>query len=144
SVIYKRPRDSIAISYLFLIAYMFLSTFLFQYQPPAAFSPRPATAGTEADVFEFIYTGNFIVLLAKVLHSGSAGTLAADLPGLLADYTVFWGSVALVCVVWAVLRLLRIALKQTFARVKLSQQAKDRPPVGELPMLWKEIHVEGN
>jgi ABC-type transport system involved in multi-copper enzyme maturation permease subunit len=144
SVIYKRPRDSIAISYLFLIAYLFLSTFLFQYQPPTAFGPRPAAAGAEADVIEFIYTGNFIVLLAKVLRSGSAGTLAADLPGLLSEYTVFWGGVALVCVAWAVLRLRRIALKQTFARVRLSQQAKDRPPVGELPMLWKEVHVEGS
>ena len=28
--------------------------------------------------------------------------------------------------------------------MKLSQQAKDRPPVGELPMLWKEIHVGGS
>ena len=37
SVIYKRPRDSIAITYLLLLAYIGLSTALVQYHPPSIF-----------------------------------------------------------------------------------------------------------
>lgn len=148
SVVYKRPRDSIAISYLFLIGYMALTTVLFSYQPPAVFrfGPGPVTPPTELEeqLFEALYTGNIFVLLAKVFRSGAAGTLSADLPGLFFDYALFWGSLAIVCVLWSIVRLRGIALKQNFAKVKLSQQAKDRPPVGEMPMLWKEVHVEGS
>lgn len=148
SVIYKRPRDSIAISYFYVIAYFFITTLLFQYQPPAVFrfGPGPAAppATGEEAFFEVLYTGNIIVVLAKVFRSGIAGTLSADLPGLLGEYTLFYGGLAVVCILWSIVRLRRIALKQTFAAVKLSQQAKDRPPVGELPMLWKEVHVEGS
>ncbi|MCI0682621.1 MAG: ABC transporter permease subunit [Gemmataceae bacterium] len=145
SVIYKRPRDSIAISYFYVIAYFFITLLLFQYHMPAVFraGPGPAASGEEA-FFEVLYTGNIVVLLAKVFRSGIAGTLSADLPGLLGEYALFYGGLALICIVWAIARVRRIALRQTFARQKLSQQAKDRPPVGELPMLWKEVHVEGS
>ena len=151
SVVYKRPRDSIAISYFFCVAYFVITTVLFSYHPPAVFgflfgprAPAPPVPTGEAQFFEILYIGNIIVVLMKVLRSGVAGTLSADLPGLLAEYALFYGSLALVCITWSIARLRRIALKQTFAKVKLSQQAKDRPPVGELPMLWKEIHVEGS
>lgn len=145
SVVYRRPRDSIAISYLYVIAYMIATTVLFQYHPPAIFPMAPpATSSLEDQFFETMYIANIFVLFAKVYRSGVAGTLSADLPGLFGEYALFHGVLFGVCVLWAVLRLRRIALRQTYARVKLSQQAKDRPPVGELPMLWKEIHVEGS
>ncbi len=150
SVVYKRPRDSIAISYFFCVAYFVITTVLFSYQPPAVFgffwprAPAPTVPTGEEQFFEILYIGNIIVVLAKVLRSGVSGTLSADLPGLLGEYALFYGSLALVCITWSIARLRRIALKQTFAKVKLSQQGRDRPPVGELPMLWKEIHVEGS
>ena len=149
SVVYKRPRDSIAISYFYCVAYFAITTMLFWYQPPAVFGagPRPGSVAAspgEAQFFETLYIGNIIVVLMKVYESGVAGKLSADLPGLLGEYALFYGTLALVGTAWSIVRLRRIALKQTFARVKLSQQAKDRPPVGELPMLWKEIHVEGS
>lgn len=149
SVIYKRPRDSIAISYFYVIAYFFITSLLFQYHTPLAFraippAPIPLPASDEEAFFDVLYTGNIVVLVRKLFHSGVSGTLAADLPGLLGEYTLFYGGLAVVCIVWSIARLRRIALKQTFGRLKLSQQAKDRPPVGELPMLWKEVHVEGS
>ena len=149
STVYKRPRDSIAISYFYCVAYFVITTLLFMYQPPAVFGAGPRGAGPptppgEALFFEILYIGNPVVVLAKVYRSGVAGTLSADIPWLIGEYAAFFGTLALVCITWSIARLRRIALRQTFAKVKLSQQGKDRPPVGELPMLWKEIHVEGS
>ncbi len=146
SAIYKRPRDSIAISYLFMIAYVVITCLLFMYQAPAVFRgwPPPAPANGEEQFFEILYIGNPVVLLTSVYQSGVRGTLSGDLPGLMADYALFYGGVAVFSIAWSIARLRGIALRQTFSKVKLSQQAKERPPVGELPMLWKEIHVEGS
>jgi ABC-type transport system involved in multi-copper enzyme maturation permease subunit len=144
SVIYKRPRDSIAITYLLLLAYIGLSTALFQYHPPSIFARGTPPATWEEQLYEFIYSGNIFVLLAKVYEAGSRGVLATSLPGLLLEYALFYGGIALLCVAWATLRLRRIALKQSFGEVSRTLKSVGRPPVTELPMLWKEIHVEGS
>jgi ABC-type transport system involved in multi-copper enzyme maturation permease subunit len=59
---------------------------------------------------------------------------------------MFHGVVALACVGWAVLRLRGLGLAQTsaVARPKLkSVLPRRRPPVGERPVFWKEVRVEG-
>jgi ABC-type transport system involved in multi-copper enzyme maturation permease subunit len=61
-------------------------------------------------------------------------------------YALFHGGVALVGVTWAVLRLRALALAQAAGprRGLLKPlRAPRRPPVGERPMLWKEVRVEG-
>src|SRR5262249_6154605 len=78
---------------------------------------------------------------------GVAGASLADvLVDAIERYTLFHGVAALVCVVWAVMRLRRVGLAQTSAaprsRVK-NILAWRRPPVGERPMFWEEVRVEG-
>lgn len=148
SVVYKRPRDSIAISYFYCVAYFVITSMLFWYHEPSVFKTFPAVAAPPANgedwFFESLYIGNVAVVLAKVLSAGQRGALSTELPGMVGEYALFYGTLAVACITWSIFRLRGIALRQTFASVKLSQQAKDRPPVGELPMLWKEIHVEGS
>jgi len=144
SVVYKRPRDSISITYLLLLAYLGLSTALVQYHPPSILARGTPPVNLEEQLYEFVYSGNIFVLLAKVYQAGSRGALATSLPGLLLEYALFYGGIALLCLAWATLRLRRIALKQSFGKISRTLKAVGRAPVTELPMLWKEIHVEGS
>jgi ABC-type transport system involved in multi-copper enzyme maturation permease subunit len=145
SVLFKRPRDAIAITYLYLISYLALGTVAFGLQKGGAFSyiDFPLWFGDGAPTFSnlvtWLNTGNILI---AIINIGMAGSSAA--PGLLEEYALFHGMLALVCVVWAVIRLRKVALRQAFASVpKAGARHKARPPVGELPMLWKEIWVEG-
>jgi ABC-type transport system involved in multi-copper enzyme maturation permease subunit len=149
SVFYKRPRDSIAMSYLMVLAYYIISTTLWGlkfsghwfFQIPVWFD-ESYNVGWLVDGFS---RGNVITGIEAVSRAGRSGSLATLLPPLLGDYAVFYGIVSLVCIVWAVVRLRTIALRQQYGRVqKLRWYQRYRAPVGELPMLWKELNVEGS
>jgi ABC-type transport system involved in multi-copper enzyme maturation permease subunit len=143
SAIYKRPRDSIAISYLYILAYLGLTTALLRAAPPSMFlGGSPPLPWQEA--LDFVYVGNIFVLLAKIYEAGARGVLATELPGLLLEYALFYGGLAVVSIAWATLRLRSIALKQAFGKISRTLKSRGRAAVTELPMLWKEIHVEGS
>jgi ABC-type transport system involved in multi-copper enzyme maturation permease subunit len=144
SVIYKRPRDSITITYLFILGYLGLTTALLQAAPPSTFLRGAPGLEWGQEGLDFLYVGNIFVLLAKIYDAGSRGALAADLPGLLTDYALFFGGLALVSIAWATVRLRNIALKQAFGKISRTLKARGRAAVTELPMLWKELHVEGS
>jgi ABC-type transport system involved in multi-copper enzyme maturation permease subunit len=52
--------------------------------------------------------------------------------------------VAAVCVVSAVRRLRKQALKETGTARSAQRRAQQRPPIGERPMVWKEVYVEAH
>src|SRR5262249_42401084 len=81
--------------------------------------------------------------LARAVRLG--GRLDLVLPELLRDYVVLHGLAALACGTWAVLRLRALALKEAPikpAKNLLRVRRRERPPVGDRPLLWKEVHVE--
>jgi ABC-type transport system involved in multi-copper enzyme maturation permease subunit len=145
SVLFKRPRDAIAITYLYLISYIALGTAAFILQKTGGFRyiDFPLWFGdgapTLSNLVNWLNTGNILI---AIINIGMAGSSAA--PALLEEYALFHGILALVSVVWAIIRLRPVALRQAFASVpKAGARHRARPAVGELPMLWKEICVEG-
>lgn len=149
SVFYKRPRDSIAMTYLMVIAYYILSTTLWGlkftnhwfFQIPVWFDD----AYNVGWLVELFGGGNVIISVTAIGQAGRAGSLAQLLPPMLLNYSIFYGIFSAVCVGWSIARLRTLALKQQFGKVeKLRWFQRFRPPVGELPVLWKEMNVEGS
>jgi ABC-type transport system involved in multi-copper enzyme maturation permease subunit len=149
STLLKRPRDAIGLTYLAIIAYcglgtlgksMAMSGVLFMSEP-IWFEAGPSLS----DVSDWFNIGNPLTGTIDIAIASQRATLAADLPVLLASYAWFHGVLAVVCVVWSIVRLRAIALKQTVAgkTQKLPWWESARPLIGDLPMLWKELHIEG-
>jgi ABC-type transport system involved in multi-copper enzyme maturation permease subunit len=155
SVLRRRARDAIVITYLAAVGYVGLASlslllptliagyrgtvtkqaFPYVWEPAVERAVQLANAGNP-------FKGAFDVALT--IQTG--GPLADTLADVLQRYAVFHGLVAAGCVTWAVLRLRRIALAQAAAPVRSRRKgvlARRRPPVGERPMLWKEVRVEG-
>jgi ABC-type transport system involved in multi-copper enzyme maturation permease subunit len=152
SVVYKRPRDAIAITYLMVIAYYGVSTTLYVFKIAGGFTVFDvplwfgANPPTISDAVEWLNSGNILVVLfAKVATAGRTGLLASAVPAILWEYFLFHGTVCLICVSWSVIRLRALALKQSYGKTeKLRWHQRYRPPVGNLPVLWKELVVEGS
>jgi len=97
------------------------------------------TAPTFSDLVTLLNKGNIMIALGKVQFFGSSAATK-----ILEEYALFHGIVAILTVSWAILRLRTVSLGQAFAAVpQAGARHKARAPVGELPMLWKEISVEG-
>jgi ABC-type transport system involved in multi-copper enzyme maturation permease subunit len=152
SVLTKRPRDAIALTYLSAAAYLLLSgASWLLLSPNLGLSTFPSTDDWQSPVTveDCVYgfnTGNIVALcvqLGSLIANGK--NIADSLPGMLRDYAIFHGSVALLCSGWAVLRLRAVALSQSYGKSqKVSWRARlwRRPHVGQHPMLWKELFAE--
>jgi len=144
SVLFKRSRDAIAITYLYLIAFIGVGFFAYGMQKSGLMSHIDfpiwfgEAAPTLSSLVTLLNTGNIVVAIFEI---GMKGSSAA--PGVLEEYALFHAILGLGCVVWATMRLRQIALRQAFAAIaKAGARHRARPPVGELPMLWKEVSVE--
>lgn len=89
--------------------------------------------------------GNMAVYLIELIEGMSRGrSVGALVPGMLTEYAVCMGLVGSVTLGWSILRLRGIALKQAFGQTqKEKKRWFGRPPVGDLPMFWKEVSAEG-
>lgn len=155
SVHARRARDAIVLGYLFLVLYPALgltSLWLVTAYPGLNFAPvvplpwsdEPVTLG---DVVRMANAGNLPYVLFKVGRTIDSGQVLADtLPGLLRDYALFHGLLALGCCTWAVSRLRPVALREASGRtrrVPLGVRLLGRPRVSsQQPMFWKEIFAE--
>jgi ABC-type transport system involved in multi-copper enzyme maturation permease subunit len=151
SVMSKKPRDAIALTYLGAVGYLLLSGggwFLLTAPTAWAYTLTPAWLGavTVEDAVRGISIGNPLVQVGQVIYALERGKRVADiLPPMLANYALFHGVAALLCVGWSILRLRALALQQSYGKQqKLSAQARfwGRPRVGSHPMLWKEVIAE--
>jgi ABC-type transport system involved in multi-copper enzyme maturation permease subunit len=150
STLFKKPRDAIGLSYLFIVAYGSLATLgKWLVEMGAPFMTDKMWYGDRgpslADVSDWINTGNPIAALVDIKKAIAGASLAADLPVLLTNYAYFHGILSLVCIIWSILRLRSIALAQTVGETaqKFGWWESYRPAIGELPMIWKELQVEG-
>ena len=151
STLMKRPRDAIALTYLGAAAYLVVSGgswVLLLFPGASAVSWTVPWLGqvTIADFTHAISIGNIVAVCFELVAQVYKGKNLADtLPGVLRDYALFHGCVALVCTGWAVLRLRVVAIKQSYGKAqKLPWQTRfrRRPSIGTRPMLWKEIFIE--
>lgn len=151
SVLFQRPRDAIGFSYLCLVAYCALATVgKGMSAAGVAFMQAPLlyedSGWTLADLSNIVGTGNPIGALIDVAIAIDRAQLGTVLGPLLARYAIFHGILSLICIVWSIARLRTIALAQTVSGTtqELSWTDSFRPPIGDLPMLWKELYIEGS
>jgi ABC-type transport system involved in multi-copper enzyme maturation permease subunit len=153
SVLLRRSRDAILLSYLAVTAY-FIGYVLIQLAKSSSvdWQSFPSTDSwtspvTLGDLVSWYNAGN--ILDAIFVQLGFAGrirgSLSNVLPGVLRDYVVFHGVVALVCSTGAVFRLRAVASKEAYGKVKRSPfriRLFRRPAVSDHPMMWKEVFAE--
>ena len=160
SVVHKRPRDAIAMVYFIAIGYIAIATVAFPFarysgwwvfgEPVIWFLEAEWYNPTWGQIVSGFNAGNVIAVIWQVEEStmgfrrGGGGSLATVLPQVVWEYFVFYAIVGGLCLTYAVLRLRGVALKQSYGKTaKARWWQRFRDPVGELPILWKEMNVEG-
>jgi ABC-type transport system involved in multi-copper enzyme maturation permease subunit len=167
SVLSRRARDAIALTYLVGVAYVVVSLLVF------AMANIPALRWT-ATVFGYTFTsedaayplvaGNPVFMVPYVMHRRAVG--AIDLFEALGHFALFHAVVIAAFVTWAGYKLRPIALQQTFGSTRPSVLRRllfgrprgdaparpraihrplirvNRPAVGDAPILWKEVFVD--
>jgi ABC-type transport system involved in multi-copper enzyme maturation permease subunit len=162
----RRSRDAIAVSYLVVFAYYAISFVVLYWQHWLPLPTGPVVwqsffqdlwAGTLnwrnvgldvlGRVMDAFNAGNLLFLLNQVGMSFGAGQTASILPALVRQYALFQCLLAGVCTVWSIVRLRVVAIRQMSGgrrrRWRGLRIGFRRPRVGDLPMLWKELHIEG-
>jgi ABC-type transport system involved in multi-copper enzyme maturation permease subunit len=159
STLFQKPRDSIGVTYLLIVTYVFgmMACLAMKEEFPVFMKEtlwEGAMAPSLGDVAEVANAGNPLMAIIDIgmaidgrnrLARGAPTSLAAELPGILERYAFFHVGLAILCIGWSIVRLRTIALKQTVggSTKKLRWWERYRPPIGEMPMMWKELHIEG-
>lgn len=163
SVMSRRARDAIAMTYLLAVAYVLTSgvVYVLCTAPPLRWSIdlHYFTVDSEDIGYPFI-TGNPFFMVPYVVETRGRSTIG--LFRALGHFTIFHLIVIAIFVAWAGLRLRAIALVQMFggsrrslvrrlmpnspkSRVKPAPRTSSRfarPAVGENPVMWKEVFVD--
>ncbi|MFL5242553.1 MAG: ABC transporter permease [Gemmataceae bacterium] len=151
SVITRRARDAIVLTYVEALAYIVLAAASWLLLLPQGWANFPSTLVwtspiTLRDLVEILNSGNLPAILLRVFADWQrGGRLDLILPGMLRDYASFHGLLILICGAAAVLRLRAVALKEKEGRPKRLRSFLPmwpRPPVSDRPMVWKEIYAE--
>jgi ABC-type transport system involved in multi-copper enzyme maturation permease subunit len=151
SVICRRARDAIVLTYLMAAAYLVLSGLSWLLTVPAGWATFPSTTTwtspvTAQDVVEAFNIGNVVAVLIQMSQAVDKGDhLDAVLPAFVARYAFFHGTIALLGPLWAVLRLRAIALRETGEPARRTRPVLRlgwRPRLGRFPMIWKEVFAD--
>jgi ABC-type transport system involved in multi-copper enzyme maturation permease subunit len=151
SVVCRRARDAIVLTYLMALAYLALSGLSWLLTRPSGWATFPSTPTwtspvTVEDAVKAFNVGNIVAVLFQMVSDVEKGkTLDTVLPGYLWPYALFHGAVALFGPLWAVLRLRAIALKETGAPARRKQpvlRLVRRVRLGKHPMIWKEVFAD--
>ncbi len=163
----RKPRDAIAMTYLFVAVYIVVSFVLGWYLIYLQFliartGSTPIVVGdTEIcdtlDIVnavklatDWICAGNLAYVLTSTFNPMTGAGLTTDSIGTaLFRYAAFWGLVTVALVGYSVARLRTIALSQgpggsAPKKARVSRRvAMTRPGIGNDPMFWKEVFVDG-
>jgi ABC-type transport system involved in multi-copper enzyme maturation permease subunit len=165
SVLSRRTRDAIALTYLLAIAYCILSGifYIVSAAPPLRWSVDVFGYDVSSEDIAYPFVcGNPFYMVPTVLARRAA--FGVDLFTGLLHYSVFHIVVIAVFVTWAGMRLRLIALRQRFgggersllrrlvsrnrtgaerpARARRRAQSAGRPDIGDSPVVWKEVFVD--
>jgi ABC-type transport system involved in multi-copper enzyme maturation permease subunit len=153
SVLAKKTRDAIVMTYVEAVAYLVLSgmSWLLLFLP-AGWTNFPSTSTwispvTVRDLVERFNAGNLVSAMMQIfaeLRVGS-GRLDVLVPKLLRNYALFQFLLSILCLGWAIYRLRPQALMEASEVPRVRRRLFSilpRPRVGQLPMIWKEVFVE--
>jgi ABC-type transport system involved in multi-copper enzyme maturation permease subunit len=161
STMMKKPRDAMLLTYLAVVAYIFLSFLLailpmippptgvtFWWQSPITVLGRTFTAG---DVTFAAGYGNPLLGVMRIEMSKSRGGGGPPISGtvdeVIYDFALFWTIVSALLLAWSIARVRSIALAQAYGPVRQPRSARARaarqhPEIGENPVFWKEVFVD--
>jgi ABC-type transport system involved in multi-copper enzyme maturation permease subunit len=148
STLFQKPRDAIGMTYLLMITYVALGALFKSMATPLGKEPiwNIPFSPTWDGLSEVVNAGNPLAAIFDIQFAMRQGTLATKIPELLTNFVWFHVVLTLICISWSIMRLRAIALK-TPSGAKMPKilgwWQRYRPPIGELPMMWKEIHIEG-
>jgi ABC-type transport system involved in multi-copper enzyme maturation permease subunit len=161
SVQRRRARDAIILTYLAAFGYVAISSAAWAVPPIIEANsqmPGPARSVGRSnapqdfewlwDTVQWINAGNPISGLVQVVIEFERGRSVNDkLNEIMERYALFHGVFAIGCVALAMVRLRPVALAQAGAAPRIKRRFRlirfRRPPVGRLPMVWKEVRIEG-
>jgi len=153
SVLAKKTRDAIVMTYVEAVAYLVLSGMSWLLLLlPAGWTNFPSTSTwispvTVSDLVEWLNAGNLVSAMMQLfaeLNRGS-GRLDVLVPKLLRNYALFQFLLSVLCLGWAIYRLRPQALKEASEVPRVRRglfSFLPRPRVGHWPMIWKEVFVE--
>jgi ABC-type transport system involved in multi-copper enzyme maturation permease subunit len=148
----RNPRQAVVRTYLAALAYLVaaqLSWLLLL--PVLGWASYPSTATWSSpleveDLVEAFNTGNPVAVVIQLMAGLGAGkSLDALLPDALGKYAWFHGLTAAGFLIWALLRLRAVTLRELVpaARPKPAKKARRRwLGVGNWPLVWKELVAE--
>jgi ABC-type transport system involved in multi-copper enzyme maturation permease subunit len=160
SVLCRRARDAIVLTYLIAVGYLMLANAAWGFLAWATLgrgwpelATFPSTAGwtsplTVQDLVDGFNAGNIFQAVFR-LGSGSSATAVfqQELPRVLGGYALFHVLVGSVFLLWSVVSLRSASLREKVARTARPKGARrsigHRRPVGRHPMIWKEVFAEG-
>ena len=142
SVVARPSRAALFLAYGAVLAYVVvccLGLMVQSWLPRQPFYAASASgASTVENVIGVIEAGNPVVAVQNVFNS--ADPFETALLQSLGAYALFHGIVAVATTLTASILLRRACLREP--RPPAVKNAARRPPVGEQPMVWKEVHAE--
>lgn len=143
SVLNRKSRDAIAISYFCVLGYLIMSGASWLLTNRAYLPPWINVTELEK-VLYVVSAGNPVVLAGFATEDLNAGhAIEAVLMKYLRDFTLFHVLLSLVACLLSVLVLRRYALNQTADQPKRRWRIRwPRPRMFEYPLVWKEVFVE--
>jgi ABC-type transport system involved in multi-copper enzyme maturation permease subunit len=160
SVMCRRARDAIVMTYLMALTYGLIATgawVVMMIASMGGFWPELASFPSYGsfvspvelkDVVDWLNAGNVIHAIYKLGRgAGAAAVFDQELPAVLGGYVLFHALAGTACLGWAVLRLRVLALSENVRRSAKKKGARGhggpKPRVGRHPMVWKEVFAEG-
>ena len=143
SVVARPSRAAVLLAYGAVLAYAvvcWLGLLLLPYLPARPFNAAASAGPSAAEaVIDGIEAGNPVLAAGNAFNSSDPFEVA--LLRSLGAYALFHGAVAVAATLTASLLLRRACLREP--RPPAVKDAAQRPPVGDQPMVWKEVHAEG-
>jgi ABC-type transport system involved in multi-copper enzyme maturation permease subunit len=145
SVYTKKPRDAIVLTYLIVVAYLGISGMSRWLLTTPRSGAVPVLVESFGDLLEWFSSGNLFVVIYKLRAAQAKGLLLDQvLPGLIGNYALIHGIVAMAATILAVARMRAVAMTETIVRKRRPGRWRwlPRPAVRGKPMLWKEVILE--
>jgi ABC-type transport system involved in multi-copper enzyme maturation permease subunit len=144
SVLNRKPRDAVAVTYFCLFGYLVLSGVSWLLTTTTIRWAWLDTLLVTKCVYAF-NTGNPFAMFILIMNDFEAGkALDKVVPTYMLHFAIFHGAVCMFSWVLSVALLRTVALKQAFGLVRRRFRFRlgRRPHVGPAPLLWKEVCVE--
>lgn len=145
SVVARRARDAILLTYLLLIFYWVVCAIgkvLIGDPAIASFPSTPTWSSpvTAFDVVHALLSGHPVYAVRTLTQGGPSALTVLDV---IRSYAIFHGAVFVLSIGGAMLLLRRCGLREKTAGKSRWQKGRTLPRIGDFPVLWREVHAEG-